>query len=553
MSKPRKITIVRYHLPDGTKCKADTPGAIRSSETSAKYYGEVTLPNGRRKRVPLCSDYKRSSQILAKLIGDAVQRKHGIGDPYEEHHARPIIDHLDEWEADLLARGNTLSHAKLTVGYARQALAACKFIMIPDINASKLQAHLADLKKAGKSVRTTNAVLQGCKQFVRWLMQDQRTGSSPLAHLKMGNMKLDQRHQRRELQAEEIRRLLASARYGPERRGLSGPDREMLYRVGMATGLRASELVSLTPQSFDLSSSTPTVTIEAQRAKNRRRDTLPLQADLAERLRTYLAGRPVGATIWRKNSAKHFSGVDLIRFDLEQARATWIAEAQTPEEREKREGSDFLAYQDSDGRFADFHCLRHTFISVLVRANTPPKVAQRLARHSTITLTMDRYAHTALHDIASAVQALPTYAEEVGQEEAQQARKTGTDDDSGCPNVAHRTYNARPSLASTGQNASSEHSEDDSPQLLSMSSPGTIRTVQSSMHPGQESNLDLLFKRRRTTKRKHHTGQQVAPIDKSELPKGCPHDPDLERIISLWPTLATPIRRAILALLSVGE
>jgi hypothetical protein len=36
-------------------------------------------------------------------------------------------------------------------------------------------------------------------------------------------------------------------------------------------------------------------------------------------------------------------------------------------------------------------------------ANVPPKVAQALARHSTITLTMDRYTHLQMGDLVEAV------------------------------------------------------------------------------------------------------------------------------------------------------
>jgi len=50
-----------------------------------------------------------------------------------------------------------------------------------------------------------------------------------------------------------------------------------------------------------------------------------------------------------------------------------------------------IPYRDCKGRVADFHSLRHTFISNLVDGQVHPKVAQKLARHCTITLTMDRY------------------------------------------------------------------------------------------------------------------------------------------------------------------
>jgi site-specific recombinase XerD len=56
---------------------------------------------------------------------------------------------------------------------------------------------------------------------------------------------------------------------------------------------------------------------------------------------------------------------------------------------------------------ADFHALRHSFISALVVGGIHPKTAQRLARHSTIGLTMDRYTHMQNSGLASALNVLP--------------------------------------------------------------------------------------------------------------------------------------------------
>jgi integrase/recombinase XerD len=55
---------------------------------------------------------------------------------------------------------------------------------------------------------------------------------------------------------------------------------------------------------------------------------------------------------------------------------------------------------------ADFHALRHTFITNLVKAGVQPKDAKELARHSTSTLTMDRYAHVGVRDTAAALSKL---------------------------------------------------------------------------------------------------------------------------------------------------
>lgn len=89
-------------------------------------------------------------------------------------------------------------------------------------------------------------------------------------------------------------------------------------------------------------------------------------------------------------------------------RDIWISEVETEEERTERETSDFLKYVDSQGRYADFHALRHTFITNLARADVSPKVAQTLARHSDIRLTMDIYTHVDREQQVSAIESLPS-------------------------------------------------------------------------------------------------------------------------------------------------
>ncbi|MBN1808600.1 MAG: tyrosine-type recombinase/integrase [Planctomycetes bacterium] len=69
-----------------------------------------------------------------------------------------------------------------------------------------------------------------------------------------------------------------------------------------------------------------------------------------------------------------------------------------------------VPYADGAGKIADFHSLRHTFISNLVAGGVHPKVAQTLARHSSITLTMDHYTHVAIGGLVSALGTLPDFS-----------------------------------------------------------------------------------------------------------------------------------------------
>src|SRR4051812_11533597 len=66
-----------------------------------------------------------------------------------------------------------------------------------------------------------------------------------------------------------------------------------------------------------------------------------------------------------------------------------------------------LPYRDASGRVADFHALRHSYITALAMSKAPVKVIQSLARHSTPTLTLGVYAHVGLADQTAALDALP--------------------------------------------------------------------------------------------------------------------------------------------------
>ncbi len=129
----------------------------------------------------------------------------------------------------------------------------------------------------------------------------------------------------------------------------------------------------------------------------------------------------------------------MFRIGLEAARLSWLNEAKgNTAESERRTKARFLCPVDDDGCVCDFHSLRHSFISNLAAGGVHPKVAQQLARHSTITLTMDRYSHLGLIDMTAGLSALPTIA----TPDTNVCRATGTTDDlsdSGCTNGCTRS------------------------------------------------------------------------------------------------------------------
>ena len=321
--------------------------------------------------------------------------------------AKPLTEHLEDFAAALTAKGSTLRHIKLVTGRARRVFNGCGFRFYGDIRASKVMEYLNGLRadtenKRGISAQTFNFHLQACKQFCRWMVRDRRALDNPLSHLQGLNVKTDRRHDRRPLGVDELRRLLTTTRTGPERFGMAGADRSILYWLAVETGLRAGEVRSLIRASFALDADPPTVTVDAAYSKRRREDTVSLRPALAAELRAFLRMLARAATVFpTMPSRQHLA--EMFRADLEAAG---------------------IAYRDEAGLFADFHSLRHTFISNLAGAGVHPKTAQTLARHSTITLTMDRYSHTLREQEAEALAVLPDLAGPAPES----LRATGTSD-----------------------------------------------------------------------------------------------------------------------------
>lgn len=403
------------------------------SRKAKKYYGQYVDADGITRRVPLSTNKTAAEQMLNALVRKAELGRVGVHDRFEDHRKRPLSVHRDEWEASLRANSRGEEYIKLKLTRLNAILESCSFKFLVDLSADKLELFLARLRDEDDlSIQTANDYLQAAKQFTRWLVANDRFERNPFLRLQGGNVKLDRRHNRRDISEEELTRLFEWVRQASRRAKLTGIDREMLYLVSAYTGLRASELASLKPDSFDLDAATPTVTVEAGYSKHRREDILPLHADLVNRLRQWLIGKPRGESVWPGPWAANKAAGKMLQADLKKARAEWIAESRTDAERKARIASSFLVYRDADNRVADFHSLRHTFITRLIRSGAKPKEAQTLARHSTIKLTMDRYTHTGLHDVAAAVEGLPRIPS-TGPETGRQILKaTGTDGDSAC-------------------------------------------------------------------------------------------------------------------------
>jgi integrase len=399
--RPWKVT---YQL-DGKRVPKGTAGAKKVRERSTKWYGRG-VPGCGRRRIPLATDKEAARRMLAQLVKDAEQGAAGM--PSRAATRMPLADHLAAFEQavrlGLASRSKKKrrpdAHEVATVvGWVRQSLAGCGFRTLADLDAAapaKLAAYLQGRaalprKDGGLSARTAHFYLATVKRFVWWLAVRQAAPVRPGLFDDVPGFDADARpvHARREIEPAELERLLATTRASARvYRGLTGADRYHLYLTAFSTGFRGSELAALRPGNFALDGPEPLVILSGNETKNGRPARQPLHPAVAAELRPYLAGRPADAPVWPGRWSGRKSVV-MIRPDLRAAVIPYVVD--TPEGK----------------RYADFHSLRHSFLSSLAAADVGIKELQTLARHSTPTLTFGVYAHARTEALTAAVGRLP--------------------------------------------------------------------------------------------------------------------------------------------------
>jgi integrase len=356
----------------------------------ASYWIEYFDHLGMRRRKKGFRDVELTRQLAGKLEQEVMLRKRGMVDPQAdklaEHRRAAVATHLAAFEAALKQRGNTPKHVALTMTRLRSVLGGGDIATLGDLDAERVQAKLGELRRKNDlGPKTYNHYAQAVDAFGRWLARTGRAAANPLAGLARLNAEVEVRHQRRALTPDEVQSLIDSARTSGKRvQGYDGEQRARLYQLSYLTGLRRSELASLTPASFDLRADPPTVTVAAACSKHRRTDVLPLHPELVAVLPGWFEGM--------KRDQKVFPKLDrkktwlMVKLDLERAGVPYVTE----------EG------------IADFHASgRHSYVTGLLRHGATLTETMELARHSDVRMTM-RYTHIGLGDQAKALAALPS-------------------------------------------------------------------------------------------------------------------------------------------------
>ncbi len=415
------------------------------------WYAKFRNSDGTVQKIPLSPVKAAAEAMYGELVRHRELGKAGAVNPFESHAMTDLATHVEDWRSDLLAKGSTSKHVECTCAMVLRIFRECGFVFPPDLSASKAQSILASWRidqpnplegvpgefftkrrtaelfgmslpavsafitrrrlatvgsgKAlrypratleaiaavqcrGISIRTMNAIIVALRAFGSWMVADKRLPDNPFASLTEGNAEADPRHQRRALDESEAAQLIRAAENSERAyRGLSGQDRAALYVLALSTGFRSDELASLTPLSFALDGSPPSVLLPGSASKNGRTTTQPIPTETAKRMRLFLIGRskckPVWPGTWHERSA------EMILRDIE--------EAGIPREIETANGPLVI----------DFHALRHTYFQRLDQTGASVREAMQLARHSDPKLTLKVYGKAGLSKLGEVVRQLP--------------------------------------------------------------------------------------------------------------------------------------------------
>jgi integrase len=395
--------VTSYEL-NGKRVQRGTCGAKKVRRKASKWYGQGVPGYPPKKRVPLATDKQVARRMLADLVSGSERGMRGL--PDVDAGRKPLADHLEAFRGEMAQgmasrskkkRLPTSKQVELTVGRIRTVFDGCGFNAVAALNTAapnKLAGYLQrrselSRKDGGLSHQTAAFALAATRRFVWWLSAKAR---APVrADLFDDVPGFDPRnnrvHARREITPDELGRLLTATRYEPARSQLPGRDRYHLYLLAFATGFRAGELSQLRPEFFDLDA--PEVTVPAKHTKNKKPVRQPLPPGVAYQFAEYLAGKSAGQPLWPGKWASQKRGAAILRGDLEAA------------------GIPYKVITPDGPRYADFHSLRHSFVSALAAAGVGVKELQELARHSSPQLTLGVYAHTRTEALGASVARLP--------------------------------------------------------------------------------------------------------------------------------------------------
>ncbi len=317
------------------------------------------------------NDRRIADQRLCELVKELELEAAGIipPKPIREAAARQMSEHLNDYVADLRALGRSDSHINNIEFRVGRLIQECQWKRGVDVTADSFVTWRG---KQNLAAKTINDYLGGAVSLLNWMKHNKRILDNALDSVKKVDTTGEETRIRRAFTDEEVKRLLdAAGKY------------RAVYLTAVDTGLRRSELAELLWSDLELSAAIPVVHVRASISKNGKATTIPLHPDVVVALQALRNGS--------QNEDRVFERVPRIeRFKRDLKKAG-------------------IAYMDAAGRFADFHSLRKTFGTNLMKGKVAPRVAMELMRHSDMRLTAKIYTDAMQLPTAAAIQSLPGF------------------------------------------------------------------------------------------------------------------------------------------------
>lgn len=362
--------------------------SVYKPKNRPSYRIAYTAATGKRQYVYGIPTAAMARDLEAQMKFAAKAARLGLLNPKADRYAlaagRKLVKHLDEYIAHLKAMDRAPQHVRETRRAIEITLEDASIDRLDQLDRVSIVAACDRVLSQGLSRRTRNKQLAAMKSWCAWLFDQERIQTNMLARATMLDDQQDRKRVRRVASDEEIARLIATTRSGPERGGMSGEDRAMRYLLGIGTGFRQGTLWKLQPEAFHLDENPPYIHVEAKQMKSRKMIDHPLNAELAAAIAPWLATKPAGRPIFTCKSGYH------------------------PQTAYKQDlaAAGIIYHQEGTNQYFDQHAHRNVFITAVIRATGNLAVAQDLAHHSTPVLTK-RYARLGMDDYSKALAAPP--------------------------------------------------------------------------------------------------------------------------------------------------
>jgi len=438
----------------------DAAEPSRMTVTAGTYTAKYRDGNGLVVEISTgCRDADAARRVLAELERRAELVKAGVVTAAEnavaDHQATPLAEHFAAYLDHLHAKSASQMHRDNVRRQLERLAAECPFGRLADLGRDGLEKWLAAQTKAGMGARTRNTYLAAATAFANWSIETNRVVANPFAKVSRADERADCRRKRRAMTEAELVRLLDVARRRPLldamtiRRGKRkgelaakirdevrqelerlGRERALIYKTLVLTGLRRSELASLTVGQLDLDGPLPSIVLDAADEKNRAGSTLPLRSDLAADLALWVkvreqrhsgdAGAFEGVLCLPKTGVPHSDRLpaDTPLFNVPSGLIRIL-------DRDLKLAG--IPKRDERGWTVDVHAMRTSFCTMLAKGGVAPRTAMAAARHSDLKLTMQTYTDPKVLDVAGALDALPALPLDGTPADRREQKATGTD------------------------------------------------------------------------------------------------------------------------------